>query len=342
MLAVALVLGILTSGSPGPESLDDPTSGSEEPAIEAGKAAPEGVGTALAAAESVEEMPVAEDNAVQASAVQEPGLPEPPYIEGESELATKQQDIENKVKATARLLESQGEELFPDLREEDSAWFHDDFYIFVWNTSGTQVVYPPDSASEGKDMKGLMDAGGKPIGELFIETALSKEGEGWIDYSWKKTKSSELSRKYTFVKRASVEGRSYLVGTSFYADDYIISRNLDECEYLDDPGNIHVTELLHPKNFNRDLGIDYSVAHSIIEPGEHIEPHLMKNPEVHYVLEGEGLLYIDDIPVELRPDQLVYIPAGAVQATYNTGNTTLEFLAINQPAWSEKNTEVFD
>lgn len=118
-------------------------------------------------------------------------------------------------------------------------------------------------------------------------------------------------------------------------------RNLSDCKYLEEPGNIHAVELLNPENPGQNLDLDYSIAHSIVKPGENIAPHLMKNPEVHYILEGEGILYIDGLPVEMCQDQLIYIPAGAVQTTFNTGNSTLKFLAINQPGWSEENIKVF-
>lgn len=38
----------------------------------------------------------------------------------------------------------------------------------------------------------------------------------------------------------------------------------------------------------------------------------MENSEVCYVFEGEGVLYIDDIPVDLEEGQLVYIPENSI------------------------------
>lgn len=87
----------------------------------------------------------------------------------------KEKNIENKVRAIVRLIESRGEDLFPSLWKEGSSWFQDDFCIFVWTENGTQVVCPSDRNREGKNMKWLVDADGKPIRELFIETALSEK-----------------------------------------------------------------------------------------------------------------------------------------------------------------------
>ena len=267
--------------------------------------------------------------------------PDPIILEkGESSMATERKNIEKKVQSTARLIEAQGEELFPKLREKGSAWNQDGFCVFIWTINGIQKVCPQDKSSEGKDMRGLLDAGGKPIGELFIETAMSEKGEGWVEYKWQKADNSEPSRKCAFLKRASFGEQSYIVGADFDVDKYIACRNLEDCKHTDKPGNIHIAELLNPGSRDKNLDLNYSFIHSIIEPEESIAPHLMKNPEVYYILEGEGVLYIDGIPVELRKDQVIYIPAGSVQTIYNTGNTVLKFLVIDQPAWSEKNMKI--
>ncbi len=69
------------------------------------------------------------------------------------------------------------------------------------------------------------------------------------------------------------------MGSSFYVDDHIMCRNLSDCKYLEEPGNIHAVELLNPENPGQNLDLDYSIAHSIVKPGENIAPpHLMKNP----------------------------------------------------------------
>ena len=168
-------------------------------------------------------------------------------------------------------------------------------------------------------MNGLVDSDGRPIGELFIETALSEKGEGWIEYRWQQRNNSELSSRFTFVKKASFEGKTYIVGADHYLDNYIVCRSLEGCKHTDQPGNIHIAELLNPAGPDKNLELNCSIAYSTVEPGENVAPHMVKNPEVHYILEGQGLLYVDGIPVELRPDQLVYVPTGSVQATYNTG-----------------------
>lgn len=262
--------------------------------------------------------------------------------EAPSEVLLQKEYIASRVKDAAALIEEKGEESFPELRQPESEWVRDDFYVFVWKTDGMRLVYPPDTEGEGKNMSGLQDSRGKPIGKLFIETALGDEGEGWVSYYWPKPGEVEPSLKYAFIKGVSIDGQDCLVGSGLYADDYILTKNLDECEYFSREGNIFISNLFHPELYEKDVYLDYSIAHAIIKPGEALAPHRMKNPEIHYILEGEGVIYIEDLPVDLRPGQMVYIPANATQSTRNTGSTNLTLFAINEPAWSVENEEILE
>ncbi|WP_292467532.1 cache domain-containing protein [Methanolobus sp.] len=262
--------------------------------------------------------------------------------EEQTELSSQEEYTISQVNAAIDLIEEKGETAFPDFRENNSTWFHDDFYIFVWKTNGIRVVYPPDTSGEGQDMNDLEDFNGKSIGSVFIETALSEDGKGWVDYYWPKPGETEPSLKHTFIKNTSIGNEKYLVGSGFYVDDYVYSENINEMQHFTRFGNVSLGNLLHPATTDMDLGVNYSIAHVIIKPGGSIESHLMKNPEAHYVLAGEGILYIENVSFELSEGQIVLIPANAKQSTVNTGDTDLEFLAIDQPAWAEENEEVLE
>lgn len=246
------------------------------------------------------------------------------------------------VNEAVELMDEKGELAFDEFREKDSKWFHDDTYLSIWTTEGIRVAYAPNVSSEGENASNLKDYNGNPLGKLFIDTALSEDGEGWVDYQWPKPGGTSPTLKYTFVKRASIGNQTYLVTSGFYVDDYVYTNNLQDIEYFTRFGTVSLGNLLHPGTVDRDLGVDYSIAHVIIKPGGFIEPHMMKNPEVHYVLAGEGILYIEDLPFELIEGQIVLIPANSKQHTENTGNTDLEFFAIDQPAWAQDNEEMVE
>ena len=145
-----------------------------------------------------------------------------------------------------------------------------------------------------------------------------------------------------FHQKASYGEETYIVGADLYVENYIVCRSVNECEYTDEPEKLQIAELLNPLSLDRNLNLSCSIAHSIVEPGKSVVPHLEINPEIHYILEGKGLLYIDGIPVNIHSDQLIFIPAGAIQTTYNTENTTLKFLIISQPTSPEHSTVILN
>lgn len=139
--------------------------------------------------------------------------------EEKMELTTQEEYAASQVNAAINLINEKGELAFPEFREHNSDWFHNDSYIFVWKTNGIRIVYPPDVSGEGQNMTELEDFNGKPIGSIFIETALSEEGEGWVDYYWPKPGETEPSLKNTFIKKADIGNVTYLVGSGFYVDE---------------------------------------------------------------------------------------------------------------------------
>ena len=154
-------------------------------------------------------------------------------------LSAQKDTVTLKVREATSFVEEKGQEAFPEFRKKGSKWFYDDFYIFVWKLNGTRavrVVYPPDLGGEGQDISGLTDVNGKPIGKLFIETALSESGEGWISYEWPKPGETEPSTKYGFIKRATFGEETYLVGSGFYVEDYLFTRDTENCEFINATG----------------------------------------------------------------------------------------------------------
>ncbi len=54
--------------------------------------------------------------------------------------------------------------------------------------------------------------------------------------------------------------------------------------------------------------------------------------QVYYVLEGEGILTLDDSRNLMRPHDYVYVPPGVRHSFTNTGTDGLVFLVITTPA----------
>ncbi|MDD3247215.1 MAG: cache domain-containing protein [Methanosarcina sp.] len=262
--------------------------------------------------------------------------------EKQTELLAQKDYTMSQVNAAIDLINEKGELAFPDFREKDSKWFHNDSYITVWKTEGIRVVFPPKTSGEGENVSELKDYNGKPLGRMLIDTALSEKGEGWVNYDWPKPGETEPSKKCTFTRRTSIGNQTYLVHSGFYVDDYIYNKNIEDIEDINYFGNAPVRNLINPNRVEMELDINYSIAHFLVKPGDLLDSLIMKNPETYYVLEGEGMLYIEDVPFELKKGQIVLVPANAKQSIENTGNVDLEFLSINQPAWEPANEVILE
>jgi len=68
-------------------------------------------------------------------------------------------------------------------------------------------------------------------------------------------------------------------------------------------------------------------------PGAYVAEHVHKVQEqVYYVLEGEGVLTLDDERHLMRPHDYVYVPPGVRHSFTNTGLAGLVFIVVTTPA----------
>lgn len=111
-------------------------------------------------------------------------------------------------------------------------------------------------------------------------------------------------------------------------------KKLEDCrEFIAGDGSI-LRELLHADKGNFDFR--YSLAHAKVKKGEETKPHKLKTTEVYYIIEGKGVMWIEEEFFEVGPGTVIYIPPGARQYIKNTGNSSLLFLCIVDPAWQSK------
>lgn len=115
-------------------------------------------------------------------------------------------------------------------------------------------------------------------------------------------------------------------------------KNLNDCEEFIAGDNTILRELLHPDK--ADLNLRYSLAHAIVKPGDTSEPHRLKTSEVYYILQGQGVMHIDDEQQKVGVGDAIYIPPMAKQFIHNSGTTDLVFLCIVDPAWRVEDEEI--
>ncbi len=125
------------------------------------------------------------------------------------------QEIVTLVNNATQLIQTEGEDAFPEFRVKGSKWYYNEVYLFIWGLDGMRYVYPSDISGEGKNMLDLKDINGKPIGKMFIETA--QAGEGWVFYEWPLPGEEKPQWKSTFIKKAvTPDGKELLVGCGLY------------------------------------------------------------------------------------------------------------------------------
>lgn len=126
-------------------------------------------------------------------------------------------ELEQFVKRGAALIAEKGDEAFDAFRQKESKWFYGDRYVFVWDMDGLRYVYPPNRQREGEQVRGLKDIDDKPIGELLIGVASSKDGRGWIHYRWPKPSQLVPSWKSTYVMKVkNPSGKAFIIGSGAY------------------------------------------------------------------------------------------------------------------------------
>jgi mannose-6-phosphate isomerase-like protein (cupin superfamily) len=89
-----------------------------------------------------------------------------------------------------------------------------------------------------------------------------------------------------------------------------------------------VKRLVHPMTTgSKNLGVSIC----ILNPGEEIIVHQHDFEEAYFVMEGEGVMTLEDEEIQLEEFLSVYIPANARHGQKNTGNRPLLILCSLAP-----------
>jgi len=121
----------------------------------------------------------------------------------------------------------------------------------------------------------------------------------------------------------------------------MLIKDIKKCKYSKVLDNTTLCELLHPDREDQDLRMGFSIAHAILSQNASSKPHKMKkSTEIYYILEGKGIMHIDDESEKVKPGQTIYIPPNAVQWIENIGDSDLKFLCMVYPPWREEDEEL--
>lgn len=121
------------------------------------------------------------------------------------------------VRNAAGVFEQRGEAAYDEFRVQGSPWLHDDVYFFVWSMDGTRVFHAASPELEGRSVLGEEDVLGRPYARMFLETARSASGEGWVHYMYPEPGKMFPVWKSTFLKRVEFpSGGKYVIGSGIY------------------------------------------------------------------------------------------------------------------------------
>ena len=110
--------------------------------------------------------------------------------------------------------------------------------------------------------------------------------------------------------------------------------DLNKCKEFIAGDSTILCELLNPDK--QSIKARYSLAHATIKVGGKSVPHKLKTSEVYYILEGEGIMHINEELEKVKSSQTIYIPPNSIQYIENTGKSDLKFLCIVDPAWKKE------
>lgn len=113
----------------------------------------------------------------------------------------------------------------------------------------------------------------------------------------------------------------------------MIIRDIEKAKYINASDQTKLCELIHPLREGV-FQVSYSLAYVILKPGEKSQPHKLKSSsEVYYILDGNGIIYVDDENSEIKAGQAIYVPPKSKQFIKNYGKVDLKFLCIVSPPW---------
>ena len=113
-------------------------------------------------------------------------------------------------------------------------------------------------------------------------------------------------------------------------------KNISDFDFQRVMDNTLLSEIFHPDNEN--IEANFSLAYAKLLPGEvSLKHRLQSSIELYFILNGKGLMHIDDEAEEVFEKDLIFIPVGAEQFIENLSNENeLEFLCIVSPKWNKE------
>jgi mannose-6-phosphate isomerase-like protein (cupin superfamily) len=113
-----------------------------------------------------------------------------------------------------------------------------------------------------------------------------------------------------------------------------------EIPFMDGSEGTKIKQYFHPHNTLN--GITFSLAQFTIKEGKRSLSHKLQSSEIYYILEGVGIIRINEESFTIGKDDSIYVPPMSEQFIENTGTTDLRFLCIVDPAWKTEDEIILE
>ncbi|WP_345976149.1 cache domain-containing protein [Sulfurimonas sp. HSL3-7] len=134
---------------------------------------------------------------------------------GAYDMPVQESFVVDAVDSAVKLIEREGIRAFDTLRDRRSQYIYQDTYVFVIAEDGLELVNAAFPKLEGRNVMEYKDADGNYMVKAFIEVARNK-GDGWVNYFWPKPGDVERYQKSTYVRKAMVDGKMFVVCAGLY------------------------------------------------------------------------------------------------------------------------------
>jgi quercetin dioxygenase-like cupin family protein len=228
------------------------------------------------------------------------------------------------------LVERQGPDAFPRLRDKTGPYFFFETYVFVILPDGTGLVNPAQPSLEGKNIMALKDLNGKKPIQECVDEALD-HGSGWVDYFWYKPGQNLPARKHTYVRKAQFGEQTYIVGSGYYPGEGAgpaagikkISWNKVQLE--------HLNQSLTRRTVFGEQG---TLAQLSAGCGNVVPRHSHGSEEYSWVTSGTLQFGFDDRHVEVHADEVILIPSHVPHSVVALEDTTfVDFFSPARADW---------
>jgi len=113
-------------------------------------------------------------------------------------------------------------------------------------------------------------------------------------------------------------------------------RNINRSEAFTTKDGSEIRELLADRN---SVIRNQSLAEARLPTGASTTPHFHpKTEEIYYILEGEGVMRIDEESQHVGPGDAIAILPGSIHQITNAGQVELKFLCCCVPAYEHDDT----